>query len=781
MFDKKSYSIEVAGRPLSIETGELAKQANGSVLVRYGDTVVLVTAVGSTEPREGIDFFPLRVDFEERQYAAGKIPGSFFRREGRPSERAILCCRLIDRPIRPLFPKGYRNDVQVMATVLSFDGENFPELCGILGASLALSISDVPFNGPIAGVMVGQVNGELVLNPAGKQLLESEMELMVAGTRDAIIMVEAEMNEIPEERVLEAIEFAHREIKRLVDWQSNIAAEIGRPKMEVVPRAAEPSLAAAVRDVATESMARALNNPDKLAREAGVKAAKQEAKQQVARRLGTVPPGGSEAVLSAQQSKEVDAVLEGIEKDEMRRAIIEEGRRPDGRGVSEIRPITCRAGILPRTHGSGLFTRGQTQALTITTLGSVGDRQEMDAVGELEEYKRYMHHYNFPPFSTGEVKPLRGPGRREVGHGALAERALVRMIPSELEFPYTIRLVSEVLESNGSSSMASVCGSTLSLMDAGVPIKAPVAGIAMGLIKEGEQVAILSDIQGIEDHLGDMDFKVAGTRQGITAMQMDIKTGGLDRVTLTSALEQAREGRLFILGKMLEALPAPRADLSPHAPRIIIITVHPDKIREIIGPGGKMINKIQQECGVDIDIEDDGKVFIAGPAEGGRRAEEIVRGIIREVEVGEAYFGRVTRLMNFGAFVELWSGGKEGLVHISELAFDRVPSVESVVNVGDQVWVKVSEIDDLGRVNLSRKQALKDDPAREEQEVRNPAPEGAEVAMRPMGGPGGPGGRGGRFGGGGGGGGGGPRRNGSGPGRGPGGPGGGRPGGRFGN
>ncbi len=696
-----------------IETGELAKQANASVLVTYGETCVLVTATATREPREGVDFFPLRVDFEERQYAAGKIPGSFFRREGRPSERAILVGRLIDRPIRPLFPKGFRNDVQVVATVLSFDGDNFPEICGIMGASAALSISDIPFEGPIAGVMVGLVDGEFVLNPTAEQLLKSDMELMVAGTRDAIIMVEAEMNEVPEERVLDAIEFAHEEIKRLVAWQEAITAEIGKPKMPFTVHTVDPEWERAVREEATGRLRQALFIVDKQERETALAAARQAVLQALAERHGV-------AELAPEAAADAAAVMDTIEKEEMRRAILEEGRRVDGRGLKDIRPIYCRVGLLPRTHGSGLFTRGQTQVLTVAALGSVGDRQEMDAIGELEEFKRYMHHYNFPPYSTGEVRPLRAPGRREIGHGALAERALVRMIPPEEEFPYTIRLVSEVLESNGSTSMASVCGSTLALMDAGVPIKAPVAGIAMGLIKEGDKVAVLSDIQGIEDFLGDMDFKVAGTRQGVTAMQMDVKIKGLDRETLRRALEQAREGRLYILERMLEVMPEPRKDLSPYAPRIIILQIPPDKIREVIGPGGKMINKITSECGVEIDIEDDGKVFIAGPMEGGQRAAEMIREITREVEVGQTYLGRVTRIQSFGAFVELFPG-KEGLVRIGELALERVPTVEDVVSVGDQIMVRVIEIDELGRVNLSRKQVLKENPEAEAREMRQNA------------------------------------------------------------
>ncbi len=722
MLDRKQFSFEIAGRPLLVETGELARQANGSVLVCYGETCVLVTAVGSREAREGIDFLPLRVDFEERQYAAGKIPGSFFRREGRPSERAILCGRLIDRPIRPLFPKGLRNEVQVMATVLSFDGNNFQELCGILGASLALSISDIPFQGPIAAVMVGMIDGKFIINPVAEDLLKSEMELMVAGTKDAIIMVEADMNEIPEDKVIEAIEYAHEEIKRLVAWQEGIVAEIGLPKMEFTPHSISADLERRVRDEGTSVIKAALLNPDKQERELALAEARKQVKEAVLAGFAEAAQLGEAA--ASVSDKDIEAVIGDIEKEEMRRLILEEGRRVDGRGLTEIRPIYCRVGLLPRTHGSGLFTRGQTQVLAVAALGSVGGRQEMDAIGEIEEYKRYLHHYNFPPFSTGEVKPLRAPGRREIGHGALSERALARMIPPSEEFPYTIRLVSEVLESNGSTSMASVCGSTLALMDAGVPIKRPVAGIAMGLIKEGDKVAVLSDIQGIEDHLGDMDFKVAGTQNGVTAMQMDIKITGVNREILKKALDQAHEGRMYILGKMLEVMPEPRADLSPHAPRIIIMKIHPDKIREVIGPGGKMINKITQECGVKIDIEDDGKVYISGLVDGGQKAYDMIRDIVRDPEKGEIYLGKVTRLQSFGCFVEILPG-KEGLVRVAELDTEYVPKVEDAVTAGDLILVKVIEIDDQGRVNLSRKQALREKPERKDEEVRQPRPEGA--------------------------------------------------------
>ncbi len=761
MFDKRVFSMDLAGRPLTLETGEVAKQANGSVLVHYGETTVLVTATASPEARADIDFLPLRVDFEERQYAQGRIPGGFFRREGRPSERAILCGRLIDRPIRPLFPKGFRHDVQVIATVLSFDGNNFPEICGVIGASAALSLSDIPFEGPIGGVMVGLVDDEFVLNPTAEQLLKSRMELMVAGTKDAIIMVEAEMDEVPEERVLDAIEFAHAAIRRIVAWQEAMVAEMGRPKMPFVPPAVAPELERLVREVAPPLLREALFVADKQERETRLREAREEVRSRVAARLaadggGAGQPaaaaGGGQAEgdvvapLPPEVAAQVAKLTEAVEKEEMRRSILEEGRRVDGRGPADIRPIYCRVGLLPRTHGSGLFTRGSTQVLTVAALGSVGDRQEIDAVGEILEFKRYMHHYNMPPYSTGEVKPLRAPGRREIGHGALAERALVRMLPPEEEFPYTIRLVSEVLESNGSTSMASVCGSTLALMDAGVPIREPVAGIAMGLIKEGDRVAVLSDIQGIEDFLGDMDFKVAGTRNGVTAMQMDIKIAGVDRAVLERALAQAREGRLHILEKMLAVIPAPRQDLSPYAPRIVVLQVKPDQIREVIGPGGKTINRLCAECGVDIDVEDDGKVYIAGPVEGCQRARAMIEEITREVTVGQVYRGRVTRIQSFGAFVEVLPG-KEGLVRIGELSTERLGTVEECCSVGDTIMVKVIEIDDLGRVNLSRRAVLLENPDAVMEEKRNPKPAAQRRDLRAAGndrrGPGVPGGSGG--------------------------------------
>ncbi|MGE5589049.1 MAG: polyribonucleotide nucleotidyltransferase [Bacillota bacterium] len=730
------FSLEVAGRTLTLETGRLAKQAGGSVLVRYGDTTVLVAATASEKPREGIDWFPLTVDYEERLYAAGRIPGNWFRREGRPTAKAILSARLTDRPIRPLFPDGFRNDVQVVATVMSVDGDNAPEICSIIGASAALTISDIPWNGPIAAVIIGYIDGKLVVNPTAEQQLKSDLHLTVSGTRDAINMVEAGANELPEDLMLEALMLAHEEIRRIVALQDEMREKVGKPKREVVLAKAPEDIEAAVRATGTQRLRAALMNPDKLARQADTERVKEEVIAELAPQF----EGQEKAI-----AKAVDQVL----REQFRKTVVEDGIRPDGRSYTEIRPITVEVGILPRTHGTGLFTRGQTQVLTVATLGTKGDIQELDDLS-LEEEKRYMHHYNFPPFSVGETRPMRGPGRREIGHGALAERALEPMIPPEQEFPYTIRLVSETLESNGSSSMASVCGSTLALMDAGVPIKAPVAGVAMGLIKEGDKVAILTDIQGLEDHEGDMDFKVAGTTKGITALQMDIKISGVTRDILARALAQAREGRLFILDKMLAVLPEPRKEMSPYAPRIITIHIDPDKIREVIGPGGKMINKIIAECSegrekIGIDIEDDGTIFIASVnRDSGEKAVQMIETLVKDPQPGEVYTGKVTRLMAFGAFVEI-APGKEGLIHISELAPERVERVEDVVNVGDEVTVKVTEIDKLGRINLSRRLVI--DPGGE------PRPAGGDRERRPGGfsgrspggpgrGPGGPGGRG---------------------------------------
>ncbi|NPV42990.1 MAG: polyribonucleotide nucleotidyltransferase [Firmicutes bacterium] len=688
------FKLELAGRDLVVQTGKLAQQANGSVLISYGDTTVLVTATASKEPREGIDFFPLTVDYEERLYAVGRIPGGFIKREGKPSEKAILSARLIDRPIRPLFPEGFRNEVQVIATILSVDQDNLPDVTAINGASIALCISDIPFAGPIGAVDVGLVDGKLIVNPDCKQREHSDLKLVVAGTKDAILMVEAGANEVPEAKMLEAIMFGHEEIKKIVKFQEEIIAQIGKEKMELQLYSIEEELERAVKEFAVKDLIQAIRNPDKMIREENINKVVENALQHFEE---TYP----------EKEKEIKDVLYKLLKEEVRRMIIQEGIRPDGRALDEIRPISCEIGILPRTHGSGLFTRGQTQVLTVTTLGAMGDVQILDGLG-IEEFKRYMHHYNFPPYSVGETRFLRGPGRREIGHGALAERALEPMIPSEEEFPYTIRLVSEVLSSNGSTSMASVCGSTLSLLDAGVPIKASVAGVAMGLIKEGEKIAILSDIQGIEDFLGDMDFKVAGTEKGITAIQMDIKIKGLSEDILRAALEQARKGRLFILNKMNEVIDKPKPELSPYAPRILTLKIDPDKIREVIGPGGKTINKIIADTGVKIDIEDDGRIYIASTDEwAGKKAVELIERLTRDVEIGGIYLGKVLRTTNFGAFVEILPG-KEGLVHISKLERGRVNRVEDVVKVGDEILVKVTDIDHQGRINLSRKDALKE-------------------------------------------------------------------------
>ena len=686
------FETELGGRKLVIENGQLAKQANGAVLVRYGDTVVLVTATASSEPREGVDFFPLTVDYEEKMYAAGKIPGGFIKREGRPSSDAILCARLIDRPIRPLFPKGFRNAVQIVATVLSVEQDNAPELAAMIGASCALTVSDIPFMGPIAGVRVGRVDDEFVINPTEEQRKVSTLNLTVAGSHDAVMMVEAGANELPEDVILDAILFGHEEIKRLVEFQQEIQAACGKeksePKLFLVPHEMEE----AIRDYAKERLDAAVRNADKLNRDANIAEITTDTMEHFLE-------------LYPEMDKEIAIAIHDLEKSVVRHMITHEKIRPDGREVDEVRPVSCEVGLLPRTHGSGLFTRGQTQILTVTTLGSLGDEQIIDGLGP-ETSKHYIHHYNFPGYSVGEARPMRSPGRREIGHGALAERALVPVIPSIEEFPYTIRLVSEVLESNGSSSMGSVCGSTLSLMNAGVPIKRPVSGVAMGLVKEGDKYTILTDIQGMEDALGDMDFKVAGTTEGITAIQMDIKVDGLSREILSAALQQAKRGRAFILGKMLECIDKPAADLSPYAPRVETIKIKTDKIRDVIGTGGKVVKKIIDETGVEIDIHEDGNIFISSVnAEGMKKAKQMIEDIVREVEVGQVYTGRVTRLMKFGAFVEVLPG-KEGLCHISQLAKHRVEKVEDVVQVGDQLQVKVVEIDDKGRINLSHKAVL---------------------------------------------------------------------------
>lgn len=691
---EKKVQMDLGGRPLILETGRLAKQANGAVVARYGETVVLCTVTASAEPKD-LDFFPLTVNYEERLYSVGKIPGGFIKREGRPSEKAILAGRLTDRPIRPLFPEGFRNDVQVVAMVMSVDQECAPEITAMIGVSAALSISDVPFNGPIGGVIVGRVDGKFVINPTVEQAEKSDIHLVVAGTKDAIMMVEAGAEEVPEEVMLEAIMFGHDEIRKIVAVQERFTAEVGKPKMEVKLHSVDAEVSRAVREFAGARLIEAVKVPEKHARQEAIDAVNNDAKEHFSVVYAETP----------EKMADVKETLYDIVKEEVRRLITHDKVRPDGRGLDEIRPIECDINLLPRTHGSGLFTRGQTQALSVCTLGALGDVQILDGL-DLEESKRFMHHYNFPPFSVGEARPLRPPGRREIGHGALGERALEPIIPSESEFPYTIRLVSEVLESNGSTSQASICASTLALMDAGVPIKAPVAGIAMGLIKDGEHFSILTDIQGMEDHLGDMDFKVAGTAKGVTALQMDIKIDGIDRAILTESLEQAKKGRMFILSKMLDRIDQPKAQLSRYAPKILTMQINPDKIRDVIGAGGKIINKIIEETGVKIDIEQDGRVFIASSNEEmNEKARQIIEGIVREVVVGETYLGTVKRIEKFGCFVEILPG-KEGLVHISQLSTERVGKVEDVVKIGDAITVKVTEIDAQGRVNLSRKAVL---------------------------------------------------------------------------
>lgn len=694
--------LMVGGRTMQLETGRMARQANGAVLVRYGDTAVLVTATASHGPREGIDFFPLTVDVEERLYAVGKIPGGFIKREGRPSERSILTARLTDRPIRPLFPEGFRNDVHIVSSVLSVDYDHSPEICTMIGASAALSLSDIPFEGPIGAVEVGLVDGTFVINPGSQAAKQSQLRLMIAGTETAVLMIEAGANLISEEQMLEAILFGHQEIQQIVAGIRKFQMTAGKPKAEFPLYLVDDHFVQVVRERAEGRLAQAMRSVDKLEREKNIDQINRELSQELVEEY-------------PDQAGFVSSVLKKVLKDVVRRAIIVEGIRPDGRGLKEIRPISIEVGILPRVHGTGLFTRGQTQALTAMTLGPLSDQQMLDGIGE-EESKRYMHHYNFPPFATGESGPMRGPNRRAIGHGALAERALEPVIPPVEQFPYALRLVSDILESNGSSSMASVCGSTLALMDGGVPIKAPVAGIAMGLVKNDNGFAVLTDIQGMEDALGDMDFKVAGTREGISAIQMDIKIHGLEREILQTALGQAREARLFILDKIEEALSGPRSELSAHAPRIITMHIEPDKIREVIGPGGKTINKIIEATRVDdkkidIDIEDDGTIYIAAVNEEmARSAITMIEDLTRAVAVGQIYQGKVSRLMNFGAFVEILPG-KEGLVHISQLAYERVDNVEDVVKVGDPLTVKVIEIDHMGRINLSHKDTL-------------PAPEG---------------------------------------------------------
>ncbi|GAB3794869.1 polyribonucleotide nucleotidyltransferase [Virgibacillus kimchii] len=698
--EKQVFSTEIAGNTFTVEIGELAKQANGACMIHYGDTSVLSTATASKEPKD-LPFFPLTVNYEERLYAVGKIPGGFIKREGRPSEKATLSSRLIDRPIRPMFPDGFRNEVQVISTVMSVDQDCSTEIAAMVGSSIALSISDIPFAEPIAGVHVGRVDGEFIINPTIEQEEKSDIDLTVAGTKDAINMVEAGANEVPEEVMLEAIMFGHKEIIRLVEFQEEIVKACGREKMEVTLFDVDDDFAEKVENEAKEKLIEAIQVKEKHAREEAIEQVKEETIEQYEEQ--------EEEVI-----KQVKMVLDQMVKDEVRRLITKDKVRPDGRSNDEIRPLSSRINVLPRTHGSGLFTRGQTQALSVCTLGALGDVQILDGL-DLEESKRFMHHYNFPQYSVGETGPIRGPGRREIGHGALGERALEKVIPSDKEFPYTIRLVSEVLESNGSSSQASICASTLAMMDAGVPIKAPVAGIAMGLVKEGEDYTILTDIQGMEDALGDMDFKVAGTSEGITALQMDIKISGLSKEILEEALKQAKRGRLQILESMLATIKEPKQELSEYAPKILTMEINPEKIRDVIGPSGKQINQIIDETGVKIDIEQDGSVFISSTdAEMNQKAKKIIEDLVREVEVGQMYLGKVKRIEKFGAFVELFKG-KDGLVHISELAEKRTNKVEDVVSIGDEIMVKVKEIDHQGRVNLSRKAVLKEEREKIEQ------------------------------------------------------------------
>ena len=687
----KKYELEYGGQTLSIETGKLAEQANGAVLVQLGDTILLATACVSRNQRPGTDFFPLTVDFEERAYAAGKIPGNHFRREGRPPEPSILICRLTDRSIRPFFPKGIRNDVQVILTTLSSDQETLPDIMAIIGASTALMISDIPFEGPIAAAKVGLIDGEFVLNPGASQLEESDLELVVSGTSDAIVMVEAGAQELPEEKMLDALRFGHRNIQPVIELQQQMRDEIGKAKMtlEVTKVAAE--IRDAVEPVARERLPSIVFLPDKTER----RNLEHQLFDDLTKQLGETA-----------NEDQISSVVSDVETEVVRNGILDEGKRPDGRKLDEIRPISCEVGILPRTHGSGLFTRGQTQILTVATLGSSGDAQRIVNIG-VESSKRYIHHYNFPPYSTGEAKRIGSAGRREVGHGVLAERALAPVLPTAGDFPYTLRLVSEALSSNGSTSMGSVCGSSLALMDAGVPIKAPVAGVAMGMVsEESGRHSILTDIQGIEDHLGDMDFKVAGTASGITALQMDVKIKGLSEALLVEALEQARIGRLFILDKMLATIGESRKEMSEYAPRIYKTRIPPDKIGTLIGPGGKVIRGLQETYGVRIDIEEDGNVLVSSTDfSGGQNAVSEIERMCKDVEIGEEYLGKVTRITNFGVFVEILPG-KDGLVRLGDLAEYRVNRAEDVVSLGDEIMVKVMEIDAQGRVNLSRRAVL---------------------------------------------------------------------------
>lgn len=689
------FETTFAGHKMKADVGKYAQLSNGSVMLSYGDTTVLVNVNSSAEPREGIDFFPLSVEYEERLYSVGKIPGGFIKREGKPTEKAILSARAIDRPIRPLFPKGYFNDVQVVCTVMSVDTDTPPETLAMNGASLALCISDIPFQGPVSCVVVGRIDGQFVTNPTSEQREKSDLHLVVCSTKERVMMIEAGGQEIPEDVMYDAIMYGFNECQPLIAFQEEVMAKAGKekkiPELHHVP----DEIATAVREYVDDKLTEVFKLTDREERQNATDLVKEDAFEHFAE-------------IFPDSEKDIDEAIYMLQKEHVRKMILEEKRRPDGRQFDEIRPLYSEVGILPRTHGSGMFQRGQTQVLTVATLGPLGDVQVLDGLGD-EEFKRYIHHYNFPPYSTGEARPMRGPGRREIGHGALAERALEPVIPSENDFPYTIRLVSEVLSSNGSTSQASVCASTLALMDAGVPIKNPVAGIAMGLVTSEDlsQMQVLTDIQGIEDFFGDMDFKVAGTVNGITAIQVDTKIKGLPNEVIRTAIDEARKARMTLLEQMKSTIANPRKELSKFAPRIISMNIDPDKIRDVIGSGGKVINKIIADTGVKIDIEDDGRVFICAPdGESGKRAQKIIEGIVKEVEPGEIYLGKVTRVTNFGAFVEVLPG-KEGLVHISKLAHERVAKVEDVVNVGDEVLVKVTDIDNQGRINLSRKDAIK--------------------------------------------------------------------------
>ena len=687
----KIFETEVAGRKLSIEVGKVAELANGSVIVRYGDTVVITAATASAKPRDGIDFFPLSIDYEERMYAVGKIPGSFMKREGRPSENAILTARVIDRPMRPLFPKDLRNDVSIVSTVMSVEQDNAPEFCAMIGSSAAVSISDIPFNGPIAAVYVGLVDGEFVINPTVEQREKSDLNLTVAGSMAKVVMIEAGANEVPEDVMFDAIMFAHEEIKKLCTFIQKIQDEVGKPKFEYDHIVVNEEVFEDIKAYATEAVEKALDTNDKTVRDDRLKVVYDD-----------VYAHFEEKYPAEEYAQDIEDALYKLQKTIVRRWLLDEQKRVDGRKIQEIRPLSAEVGLLPRAHGSGLFRRGQTQVMTVATLGALGDAQIIDGLDN-EEYRRYIHHYNFPSFSVGETKPSRGPGRREIGHGALAERALVPVIPSEEEFPYAIRLVSEVLSSNGSTSQGSICGSTLALMDAGVPIKAPVAGISVGLVTEGDRFLTILDIQGLEDFFGDMDFKVAGTKKGITAIQMDLKIDGLTPEIIKSALRETRDARYYILDEvMLKAIAQPRENISQYAPKIINMEIPVDKIRDVIGSGGKVIQKIIADTGAKIDIEDDGRVFIAAVnSEAGEAARKIIEGIVKDPEVGEVYDGKVVRIMDFGAFVEFLPG-KDGLVHISKLDKKRVEKVEDVVSVGDDIKVQIIEIDKMGRINLKR-------------------------------------------------------------------------------